>query len=84
MALPFLDGVCWRALLHTLVVMQEERLFTGQAVSGVPLTRGTAKCTGVTQLAYRVTPVEVTKEISSQNSTLRCAHILHTNWLLFC
>lgn len=63
MALLILNNVTRWALLHTLLIMQEERLVTAQAVSAVFLTRCTIGCTADTQLAFRITPAEIEADI---------------------
>lgn len=57
LALPVSHSVCRRTLLHTLVLVQEERLFAAEAVGGVLPTRRAARCAATTHLACRITPV---------------------------
>lgn len=64
MALPVSHSVYWRTLLHTLVLVQEERLFTAEAVGGILPTRRTACRAATTHLACRITPVRSRTEIS--------------------
>lgn len=71
MALPVPGRVSFRTLLHTLMLVQEERLLTGYTVGGVPLAGRTAGRTAAAQLAYRIPPVELQTDQKIQTNR-RC------------
>lgn len=57
MALPVPDSMRWGTRLHTLVLVEEERLIATQTVGGVPLTGCTALNTATTHLTRGVAPM---------------------------
>jgi len=71
LALSVVQSVPRRTRLHTLVLVEEERSFTAEAVGGVLPTGGAAGRTAPTQLACGVTPVRSQSHVSRCTGTAR-------------